>query len=780
MVQLEHIPHQLQQQGLFCLWKMEASKNRTTKVPYNPQTGQRAKSNDKSTFAMFDTVKSRIQAYSGLGIGIFNGISAIDIDHCIDEKGNLSEMARDIIDIMDCYTERSPSGKGLHLLFRTDSFYYDKKRYFVNNQTVGLEVYVSGSTSKFLTITGDIVAVGKTLENRTEQLKIVLDKYMVRSQKANKTLPPPAPTKSTSPDKLILKKAAQGKRGHEFSQLMRGDISTYPSESEADLALCNTLAFWCQRDAVQMDRLFRKSGLMRPKWDEIHGASTYGAMTIQKAIDACQNVYDPKHNKKTTSTQSIDPIKELAQLHPESNKRYPKTDLGDGNLFADYYKGVARFVSDRKKWFIYDGQRWKPDVQNLQAMELCKQLSNHLLQYAKTIKDEDTRNSYVKHVGYWQRRNYRETILKDAASVHPILYNQFDKNPMLFNCKNGTLNLATGTFHAHRPDDLLSKISGVTYDPKAKAGRWIRFVGEVMQGDQELVDYFQKALGYALTGDTRHECFFMLFGPTSRNGKGTAMETYAKMMGEYASAARPESISQKNKTSSGAANEDIARLAGARFVNISEPDKNMVLSAAMVKSLTGNDTITARHLYEGSFEFKPQFKLFINTNYLPAVTDMTLFSSGRVKVIPFEKHFTEAEQDKGLKSELAKDANLSGLLNWCMEGLKAIEQGNFDVPQAILDANEEYAYNSDRTTRFIEDEMISDSMAMTLINDAYERYKEWCDANGHTGVENFNTFRGQMATHAVIQKKRPQGSERNSSGRSHIIGYALKPVVTAG
>lgn len=140
--------------------------------------------------------------------------------------------------------------------------------------------------------------------------------------------------------------------------------------------------------------------------------------------------------------------------------------------------------------------------------------------------------------------------------------------------------------------------------------------------------------------------------------------------GGYGKAARPETITQKDKANSGSPTEDIARLAGARAVNISEPGKNMVLSASLVKTFTGRDTINARFLNENSFEFNPQFKLFVNTNHLPKVTDPTIFDSWRVKVIPFNRHFSESEQNKGLKQELSKPQNLSGIFNWCLEGLK--------------------------------------------------------------------------------------------------------------
>lgn len=119
------------------------------------------------------------------------------------------------------------------------------------------------------------------------------------------------------------------------------------------------------------------------------------------------------------------------------------------------------------------------------------------------------------------------------------------------------------------------------------------------------------------------------------------------------------------------------------MVNISEPGKQMVLSASLVKTLTGRDTINARFLNENSFEFVPQFKLFINTNHLPKVTDPTVFDSGRVKVIPFNRHFSEEEQDKSLKHKLRQAENMSGILNWCLDGLWMMRETGLEAPPAV-------------------------------------------------------------------------------------------------
>lgn len=461
----------------------------------------------------------------------------------------------------------------------------------------------------------------------------------------------------------------------------------------------------------------------------------------------------------------------LFEIKPEDNPKYPLNDIGSSRLFAEWCKEFARFVPERKKWFVYTGKRWESDTVNLQVMEYCKLMAQCLWIYAADAPGcagDDLR----KQVSKWQRRSYRESILRDAASVYPVPAADFDKDPMLFNCINGTLNLQTREFRPHRPEDLLSKISGVRYDPKAESNLWSRFVMEVMQDDIAKASFLQKALGYGLTGDTAWECFFVLFGPTTRNGKGTTMETYMKLMGDYGRAANPETLAQKKTQGGAAPSEDIARLVGARAVNVSEPSKELVLSAALVKTLTGSDSVTARYLHENSFEYRPQFKLFINTNHLPKITDMTVFSSGRVKVIPFERHFTDAEQDRQLKRKLTKAKELSGILNWCLQGLDAARRHGFQEPPSVRVAVEEYRKENDKIARFVDECMELDPAYEVRSSEAFQRFQTWCISNGYQpgGSAKFNA---EMAKYSVVTRKRPKGG----GGTTTVItGMRLLPI----
>ena len=293
----KNLPEELLTAGRFCCWRYEERDGRRTKVPYQPANGMMARSNDPAGFTDFRTAAD-VPGYDGIGIGIFDGICAIDLDHCVTDSGFYTQPAAEIIEIMHSYTEFSPSGNGIHILFRADGFAYDAARYYIMNHSSGVEVYVSGATNKYVTVTGNR-AGDYSFGDRTEELKTVLEKFMKREETEsgisavnaiNAVNSPPAPDS-------LLNLIRSGKNGAAFFRLWSGCTDGYSSHSEADLALCSHLAFWTGRDAALMDSMFRQSGLMRDKWDRQQSGTTYGAITIQKAIEGCRDVYTPKQEK---------------------------------------------------------------------------------------------------------------------------------------------------------------------------------------------------------------------------------------------------------------------------------------------------------------------------------------------------------------------------------------------------------------------------------------------------------------------------------------------------
>lgn len=531
--QYDRIPEILRKNAPFCLWRYEVKNGRTNKVPYRV-TGIKASSTYISTFSTFEEVIAVADKFDGIGTLPSKYMSAIDIDDCVVD-GKLSDMAQDIVDTMKTYTEFSPSGTGLRLLFTAKDCGYDKDRYYINNQKIGLEVYMADFSEQFITLTGNVLC-GDNIEERPKEIIAVLEKYMVRPSTVKSHAEAPG---SYLSDESVIGKAKVCKQGEKFTALWEGSTDGY--------------------------------------------------------------------------------IITVKQTSP----------------FVPYSHSGAAAIS---------------------ASADCSQMSIKTL----PVMSRNARNGTFS--------TDSDIYLKDAQSVYPIPMAAFDSNRYLLNCNNGTLDLKAKTFYLHNPDDLLTKICAVDYIPSAHSQRFDAFIDEIMSHDSEKARFLQKSLGYGISGDTRYECLFLLYGELTRNGKGTLMESCLTAVGDYGRTVRPETIAQKQNTNSQAPSEDLARLAGIRFANISESSRGLVLNAAQVKSMTGNDSINARYLHENSFDFKPQFKLYINTNYLPVISDMTLFSSGRVVIIPFDRHFEEWEQDKSLKEEFSKPEVQSAILNWLVDG----------------------------------------------------------------------------------------------------------------
>lgn len=483
-VNFVNIPQELKQSASFCVWKLEKRQGKPTKVPYNPKTGALARTNDPTTFADFG---SAMKAYAmggwdGIGYRVSEGIGAIDIDHCIREDGSLNDVAASILGIFnDAYFERSPSGSGLRGFFKlSPDFAYDKTVYYINNRKHGLEVYLPGVTNRFVTVTGDVYRPGCVVRN-DEALQNALDTFMKRAKPTTGSTIEPC---SYLTDDQVIAHASASGSGDKFKALMEGNWTEgYDSQSDADMALVSMLAFWCGNVEEQIDRIFRSSGLMRDKWDRRTGDATYGQITIRNAIATNASIYVPIHDATSAEDDFTDLDEEeerasfrpdlshitltLEEMQPHTNPRYQRDEIGIGNAFADYYKPIARFNADRNIWYVYDGSVWQPDENSLAVAELAKNLADTLYTFALQIKDEDTRNRYIKRVQKLQMRKNRKTMVEDAKSVYPIPMSAFDANRFLFNLENGTLDLNTLSFREHNPKDFITKISHIEYDPEA-------------------------------------------------------------------------------------------------------------------------------------------------------------------------------------------------------------------------------------------------------------------------------------------------------------------------
>ena len=341
-------------------------------------------------------------------------------------------------------------------------------------------------------------------------------------------------------------------------------------------------------------------------------------------------------------------FKEL-QLDSEDHAVYARNDIGTARLFHDLHKELIVYVEDAKLWLSYDGRRWKPDKGAVHRY--AEAFVEAYAEYARQVQGNSlvpSGEDYLSFEAYtagFQSLGRRKALVEGASNRSFKRLGEFDSNPYLFNCQNGTFDLESLEFRQHSPSDYITKVSRVEYSADTVCDRWKQFIDEVMESKSEVAVYLQKALGYALSGETTQDCFFLMYGPSTRNGKSTLTETITYLMDDYATSTQPQTLAKRN-TNGSAPSPDLARLRGARFVNVPEPEKGMELNSALVKQLTGGDRIMARYLFGNPFEYSPEFKIFIGSNHIPRIADRTVVTSGRLKILPFNRHFKREEQDK--------------------------------------------------------------------------------------------------------------------------------------
>lgn len=749
---------------------------RCGKIPINALTLSGASSTNPEHWTSFEDAlkaqgktakwydgKSKQQAggvVDGIGFVLAPPYCGIDLDHVINtDTGEITPEASDVVNTMHSYTEVSPSGTGLHIIYKGKVHKERKNKKHLSGDTV-IEMYQQG---RYFTVTGNRFNDISTVEEGEAAAQTVYNCYLGGEDEKPKTeqkRPSMRPLNLSAPltsvqlsDQDIINKASGAKNGSVFSALWSGDISAYNNDrSSADMALCNNLAFYTS-DAGQIDRIFRNSKLMREKWDRKTGNTTYGAMTINKALESVTQHYNPHRRcevvmqdfqSNTACETTSEKENEIAEcLSYDMIKRYKANYMKAAELFASCVNFKVCYVPECKEFFVYNGRYWKPDdkkdaletnrllmqfVEAAQALIPPKPPGEPKDWSEEEAKQERVNSAYrdlYKHLTY---RGAREQVLKDCRSHLKKPLCLFDKDPYLLNLENGTYNLATGELKPHRREDLITMCANVEYNPTVKSLRFDRFIDEITQGNKDRAEALQRSLGYSLKGEANEECFFIALGRTTRNGKGTLFDTVKNLLGGYASQIDFATIARTGSKDGSRATPDVARLNGKRLVLANEPDKGSCFNEALLKQLTGNDDIAARQLYGDIFEFKPVFTLFISANDMPAIADSSVFKSDRVKILPFDRHFTEKERDTSLKAQLRGENAKSAILNWLIEGYKKYKQSGLLVTEEMKQLVNSYEELNDTVTTFINERLTLDNTCanVTRFSTVVNEYGIWC------------------------------------------------------
>jgi putative DNA primase/helicase len=425
----------------------------------------------------------------------------------------------------------------------------------------------------------------------------------------------------------------------------------------------------------------------------------------------------------------------------------PFSDAGIAEHFVKRMGADVRYCFTRQRWVIWGGKKWAVDRTD-QILELGTSCVRELYKSLSVgLDDVDASQKLRKFLKAYLDAPGLTRMLSLARPKCAAQSNEFDTKPWLLNCDNGTVDLKTGALQEHRRDDRLTKTIGIPYDQSATCPAFVKFLNDVMDGDQTMVDYLQRVIGYSLTGDTSEDCLFILHG-AGANGKSTLLDTLQTLLGPFSAQVQSESFMiQKTQT----VRSDIARLDGARFAVSSESEKGHRFAESLIKQLTGGDKVTARQLYSAEFEYKPQFKIFLGTNKRPDIkgTDNGIWR--RIHLVPFDVTFAGEKQDKGLREKLK--AELPGILAWAVRGCLAWQEaGGLRPPTKVTGAVSSYRSDMDSLQRFLDERCVIEADAILAKKDLYDAYVLWCELEGD-GPMTKSLFAQGLKEHGFREKR---------------------------
>lgn len=706
-IQPEFIPQELKDKPKWLLWRWEKRKgqNKLTKPPYQVN-GKLADPTNPENWSTFDEVLKELannEKYHGIGFALneTDDLVAWDLDHCIDPKsGALLDWAQNIVTELKSYTEITPSAEGLRILVKGDVPADGRKK-------GNIECY---KKARYVTITGNHypgtpLALAPSNEELWASVFNVQDKE--EKKKAVKHV-------KTTKDKALL---YEGKWK---------EIGIFTSQSEADASLCRIFAQEHGGDAARIDKEFRESGLMRDKWDEVHGGKTYGQLTIDLVLRTF-------------------------------NDNVHLTDLGNAIRMSRIAMDTARFCQGF--WYLWDGKRLGEDKKQ-EIFLVGRKVIDEIRDEGQSTLDDDSRKKILALANQLESRGRLESMIV-LAQHQPgiaIVAEELDKNLYVFNCDNGIIS-KTGELLPHNFDEMITKLSPVPYNPDAKCPTWEQFLKDILI-DDETIQYIKRAVGSCLSGDITEQKLFFAYG-TGQNGKSTFFHALSKVFGDYFASMPVESLMASKGDQHPTVLTD---LRGVRFVLASEPEEGKRFNEGLLKQITGGEPIKARRMRENYIQFESSAKLWIMGNHRPTIrgTDFAIWR--RIHLIPFTVTISKAKQDKGLWQKL--DAEQEGILRWCVEGYLDWQKQGLNPTKLIEAATQEYREEMDVVQEFLDEETVKHEGQTVTHSDLYGRYA------GITRDKNERI----LSSKAFSQKLREKGfdSERRGANQLHWVGLVLR------
>lgn len=410
----------------------------------------------------------------------------------------------------------------------------------------------------------------------------------------------------------------------------------------------------------------------------------------------------------------------------------PLTDYGNAERLAELAldsdgKPLVRWCEARGQWLAWDGKAWRWDETG-SVESLAKRTVRRLREVAE-VKEHPLISDFALKSEALPRLRAMIELMRTEPGV-PVSMDQLDADDWLLNCRNGTVDLRTGTVFPHSKDRLLSRMAEASFVPGAQCARWLQFLDYIMGGDQSRVNLLQRGVGASACGAPWQYLIF-LYG-SGANGKSVFLEVVSRILASYAGEAAQGLLLQKKNE---AHPTEVADLMGKRFVTSEEVDQSSVLDEGRVKRLTSGRPIKARFMREDLFEFRPTHKLWIAINHKPRVRGQDEGIWRRIKLVPFEVQIPPAERRDF--EEVVKEflQERDGILGWIVQGCLEWQRDGLGASEAVEAAHEQYRHGMDDFGQFLEECVAAAPEAIAAIckvksSDLYGAYTQWCEAGG--------------------------------------------------
>lgn len=722
----------------------------------NDQNGNAISAHDPVHWMSYDEAQRLSKAF-GKGYGVGFVITENDPFYCLDIDGALqpdntwSPLATELCQTFpDALIELSHSRKGLHIWFKAQKFEHGSK-----NIPLNIELY---SHKRFIAL-GQVLQGSPDAKDYSDEVNRIIAKYFPKTEETVAAEWTTTHCEGSNPiqddEKLIAKaheiygKAEKAFTGDStFGRLWSGDLTDYDGDaSSADAAMAQYLSFMTGNNCERIERLMRKSALVRDKWDN---HKSYMQRTILKAVARQSKWYSVG-----ATCQMALPVPDV---QPFESLRVAKGTCphNDHVLDADILRTTVfnnRLVDFGGAAYWWNGQKWEFAEESLMRRYTGESMVCALGQDGPKVTQS--------------RINGTLAVMRDRldrmGTINPV-------SRLVF-FRNGALDVDTGELMPHNPENRNSNVLSCDYNPSANCKVWQAWLAEIFESDLQRVELLQEIIGWTLITDNLGIQKAPIFIGAQRAGKGTILNVVSTLLNDAAGAFQLPNL-DNDKVLAGMTQRNVV----IDFDTASPDKKNSRQIVGLFKAITANEPVSVKLLYtQVPFQGALNCKLLLASNSVPTLWDDSTATANRWLPLVFDRSFLGSE-DVTLSKRLVEE--LPGIAQWALEGLRRLmSNGRFTMPESSLYEMDYMVESGSPVTRFMDEECVFDKAARVSDNALWGRYQQWCIANQMEQMKRKN-FLSAFKDASVAQGVRSAKSVRiGDSDYRGFYGVDVKPVV---